>query len=106
VPVTWTGDRNTAYREIQKAVSGRKPRNLHIAAGPELVFWLACLGTGRARISSPSLGLDWSIPCGTRLDPQSISFSPTTAITAGRKVLVRVSATPGARWEVRVDAPA
>ncbi|TVZ03202.1 hypothetical protein EAS64_22465 [Trebonia kvetii] len=105
VPATWSGYRNTVYREIQKAVTGKKPRNLHITAGPDLVFWLACLGTGRARLKSPSLGLDWSIPCGTRLDPQSINFSPTTGIATGRKVLVLVTATPGARWEVRVDAP-
>lgn len=105
VPVTWTGYRNAAYRAIQKAVSGRKPRNLHIPAGPELVFWLGCLGTGTATLQSPSLGLDWSVPCGTRFEPQSITFSPTTAITDGRKVLVLVSATPGARWKVRVDAP-
>jgi hypothetical protein len=105
VPATWSGYRNTVYREIQKAVTGKKPRNLHITAGPDPVFWLACLGTGRAKLKSPSLGLDWSIPCGSRLDPQSINFSPTTGVAAGRKVLVLVTATSGARWEVRVDAP-
>jgi len=105
VPATWSGYRNTGYRQIQKAVTGTKPRNLHIKAGPDLVFWLGCLGTGRAKLKSPSLGLDWGINCGTRVDPQSINFSPTTGITAGREVLVFVGATPGSRWEVRVDAP-
>jgi hypothetical protein len=106
MPATWTGYRATVYREILWSVSGKKPRSLHIPAGPDLVFWLACLGAGRAMLKSQALGLDWSIPCGPRLDPQSVNFSPTTAITAGRKVLVVVSATPGASWEVRVDAPA
>ena len=105
VPATWSGYRNIAYRQVQKAATGSKPRNLHVPAGPDLVFWLGCLGAGSAKLKSPSLGLDWSIPCGTRVDPQSINFSPTTAITAGRVVLVLVTATPGARWEVRVDAP-
>jgi hypothetical protein len=105
VPATWSGYRNTVYRQIQKSVTGTKPRNLHITAGPDLVFWLACLGTGRAKLKSPSLGLNWSIKCGTRFDPQSINFSPTTGINTGRKVLVWVAATPGSRWEVRVDAP-
>jgi hypothetical protein len=106
VPAKWTGYRGTVYREIQQPVSGKKPGRLHVAAGPDLVFWLACLGSGSATLKSPGLGLNWSVNCGTRLDPQSVNFSPTTAITAGRKVLVLVSATPGARWEVRVDAPA
>lgn len=105
VPATWSGYKNTAYRQIQKAATGKKPRNLHITAGPDLVFWLGCLGAGSATLKSKSLGLHWSIRCGTRFDPQSVNFSPTTAITAGRAVLVLVSATPGARWEVRVDAP-
>jgi hypothetical protein len=105
VPATWSGYRNTAYRQIQKAVTGTKPRNLHIPAGPDMVFWLGCLGAGRAKLKSPSLGLAWSINCGTRLDPQSINFSPTTGISAGREVLVLVAATPGARWVVRVDEP-
>ena len=105
VPATWSGYRNVAYRQVQKAATGSKPRNLHVPAGPDLVFWLGCLGAGSARLKSPSLGLDWRVPCGTRFDPQSINVSPTTAITAGRMVLVLVTATPGARWEVRVDAP-
>ncbi len=105
VPATWSGYNAAAYRQVQKAVTGKKPRNLHITAGPDLVFWLGCLGAGSATLKSPSLGLDWSIRCGTRTDPQSVNFSPTTGIAAGRKVLVLVTATPGARWEVRIDAP-
>ena len=105
VPATWSGYHSTGYRQVQKAVTGKKPRNLHITVGRDLVFWLGCLGTGNATLKSPGLGLDWSIRCGTRPDPQSVNFSPTTGISAGRKVLVLVTATPGACWEVRVDAP-
>ena len=49
-----------------------------IAAGPDLVLWLGRLGTGSAKLTSAPLGLSWSVQCGSRVDPQSITFSPTT----------------------------
>ena len=105
VPATWSGYRSIAYEQVQKAVAGTKPRNFHITAGPDLVFWLGCLGTGEAKLKSAALGLSWEIQCSSRLDPQAISFSPTTQIADGTAVKVLVTVTKGAIWEVRIDAP-
>ena len=105
VPTAWNGNNNTVYKTLLKAVTGLKPREFHITVGSDMVFWLSCLGKGTARVSNAEMGLNWSVACGTGDDPSAVDFSPTGAVV-GSKVKLLVTATPGARWEIRIDVPA
>jgi hypothetical protein len=103
----WTGPEDKAYEPILGPRSGSGARRFSIGAEAHLAFWFGCIGTGSARLSSPGLGLGWSIPCDASTDPEGITFTPTTHATPGRKVTLSISVTAPAtsHWELRVDAP-
>jgi hypothetical protein len=93
------------YQMVVKSKAGTAPRKFGFTARPSMVFWLNCIGTGSARLASPAIGLAWGIPCGHGAEPAGITFTPPPA-TLGKPVKVLVTASPGSRWEVRVDEPA
>ena len=105
VPASWNGQDEVAYIIAVKAKTGTKPRKFGITAKPSLVFWLNCIGTGSAHLTSPAIKLKWGIPCGNGADPEGITFRPPHA-AQGKQVKVLVTASAGARWAVRIDAPA
>jgi hypothetical protein len=104
---SWTGNDNKEYKPILGPRSGSGARRFSIGAEAELAFWFGCIGTGSARLSSPAIGLSWSIPCDASTDPEGIMFTPTTHAIPGRKVTLSISVTAPAasQWELRVDAP-
>jgi hypothetical protein len=104
VPTVWDGYNNVQYTMVLKAVTGARPREFHITVGSDMMFWLSCIGTGTAMVISEDMGLNWGVACGTGDDPSGIDFRPRGAVV-GSKVKVLVTAPPGARWEIRIDAP-
>jgi hypothetical protein len=105
VPALWNGQGDVVYTMALKSKSGTTPRKFGITVRPSLVFWLNCIGTGTARLTSPGIGLKWGIPCGNGADPQGITFTPPRA-AQGKQAKVLVTASSGSRWEVRIDEPA
>jgi len=98
------GATNIEYTTIATTITGRTPRQVHIIVASHLVLWLGCAGkTGSAVMTSPPMGLRWTVPCGTSGDPEGIEFTPKKAIGKTVKILVTAPAT--AKWEARVDAP-
>ncbi|MGD0702146.1 MAG: hypothetical protein ABSA02_19965 [Trebonia sp.] len=107
VASSWTGNDGKTYEPILGPRSGSGARRFSIGAEADLAFWFGCIGTGSARLSSPGIGLGWSIPCDAGTDPDGIMFTPTTQASPGRKVTLSISVTAPAtsQWELRVDAP-
>lgn len=104
VPAQWNGEDDVLYAMAVKSTSGTTPRKFAVTVKPSMVFWLNCIGVGDARLTSPVIGLKWGIPCGNGADPQAITVAPPPA-AQGKPVKVLVTASAGARWEVRVDEP-
>lgn len=102
VPSKWPGERGKDYTMVVKPKTGTTPRKFGFAATSSVVFWLNCIGTGTARLSSPAIRLNWGVPCGTGADPAGITVTPPHA-SQGTKVKVLVTSPPGTRWEIRVD---
>jgi hypothetical protein len=105
VPASWNGKDEMVYIMVVKAKTGTMPRKFGVTVKPSLVFWLNCIGTGSAHLTSPAINLKWGVPCGDGADPEGITFRPPHA-AQGKPVKVLVAASAGARWEVRIDAPA
>jgi hypothetical protein len=108
-PKTWNLSVGPAYTAIFGPLSGKtsgsgtKKKTFTITGQPDLVFWLGCLGTGTARLSSPDMTLDWTVPCGVNRTPGGINVNPTHA-PAGKKVTVVLTVTAGSSWSLRIDA--
>jgi hypothetical protein len=102
VPASWVGQGNAVYKMVVKAKSGVAPRKFGVTAKSSMVFWLNCIGTGGARLSSPGIGLNWGVPCGDGSNPQGLTFRPPRA-AQGKPIKVLVTASPGSRWEIRID---
>jgi hypothetical protein len=105
VAASWNGQGEVVYVMVVKAKTGTTPRKFAVTAKPSLVFWLNCIGTGSAHLTSPAINLKWGIHCGDGADPEGITFRPPHA-AQGKPVKVLVTASAGARWEIRIDAPA
>jgi hypothetical protein len=103
VPTKWAGAGGKDYTAAVKAKTGTTPRKFSLTAAPSLVFWLSCIGTGTARLTSPAISLNWGIPCGSGDDPSGITITPPRA-AQGTSVKVEVTSPPNTRWEVRIDA--
>jgi hypothetical protein len=101
----WNGLDNVDYVMVVKAKTGTKPREFGITASSSMVFWLSCIGTGTARLTSPAINLKWGVPCGNGADPQGLTYRPPQA-TVGKEIKVLVTAPAGGRWEIRIDEPA
>ena len=104
VAASWSGADMVVYHMVVKSKSGTKPREFGFTARASMVFWLNCIGTGTAHITSPAIDLKWGVPCGTGDDPAGLTFKPPRA-AQGKLVKVLVTAPAGARWEVRIDEP-
>jgi hypothetical protein len=105
VPAVWNGKDYRSYEMVVKPKAGVKPHNVRFIARQDLVFWLNCIGAGSATLTSSDIRFHWSVPCGSGADPAAVNFSPRAA-AVGHAVNVLVTASPGARWEVRVDRAA
>jgi hypothetical protein len=102
VPAVYQGKFNLVYQEIQKAKTGTSKRNFRVILRSDMVFWLNCIGKGKAQLASPGIGLKWDMPCGDGTSPGGINFTPkAAAVGHGDDILVTV--THGSRWEVRID---
>ena len=102
VPETYTGLGNNVYTQVQKPQTGTAPGGFHVKVRPDMVFWLNCMGRGIAQMSSPGIGLKWSVPCDDGISPKSINFR-AKASAVGHEAFVVVSATRGSKWEFRID---
>jgi hypothetical protein len=105
IPAKWNGKDFRFYEALVKAKVSKKRHNFRIITQADMVFWLSCIGTGTAQFTSPALRFHWSVPCGDGADPAAVNFSPRAA-AVGHAVDVLVTASPGARWEARIDVPA
>jgi hypothetical protein len=103
VPAKWTGADGADYTMVIKAKTGTKKRKFSVVPTSSLVFWLGCIGKGTARIVSPKISLNWSVPCGSGTNPAGITFTPPSA-AVGTKVKVEVTSPPDTRWVFRADA--
>jgi hypothetical protein len=104
-PATWNLTVGPTYTAILGPLSGtERKKTFTITGRPNLVFWLGCLGTGTARLSSPDMTLDWRVQCGVNREPAAINVDPTHA-RPGKMVEVRLTVPAGDRWSFRVDAP-
>jgi len=88
---------------VVKAKTGTTPRKFSFTATSSVVFWLNCIGTGTARLTSPAMNVNWGVPCGTGADPAGITVTPPHAVR-GALVKALVTSPPGTRWEIRIDA--
>ena len=105
-PSRWNLTVGPTYSAILGPLSGggTKKKTFTITGAPDLVFWLGCLGTGTARLSSPDMTLDWIVQCGVDREPGGIIVNPTHA-PVGKKVTVHLTVPAGDRWSMRIDAP-
>ena len=104
-PDTYNGLGNNVYTMVQKATTGTKPGGFHFTVKPSMVFWLNCIGKGTATLSSPGIGLTWSVPCTDGSSPGGITFGPK-ASAVGHAALVLVTTTRNSKWEIRIDEAA
>jgi hypothetical protein len=105
VPDTYNGLGNNVYTQVQKPKTGTAPGGFHFTVKPSMVFWLNCIGRGTAQLSSPGIGLKWSVACGDGGSPAGITFRPK-ASAVGHVAFVLVTATRGSKWEFRIDEAA
>ena len=101
-PTTYNGLGNSVYTQVQKPQTGTAPGGFHFTVKPDMVFWLNCIGRGTAQMSSPGIGLKWSVACGDGGSPAAITFRPK-ASAVGHVAFVLVTATRGSKWEFRID---
>jgi len=101
-PATYNGLDNSVYTMVQKATTGTAPGGFHFTVKPSMVFWLNCIGRGTATLSSPGIGLKWSVPCNDGSSPGGITFRPK-ASAVGHVAFMLVTTTRGSKWEVRID---
>jgi hypothetical protein len=101
-PDTYTGLGNSVYTMVQKPQTGTQPGGFHFTVKTSMVFWLNCIGKGAATLSSPGIGLKWSVPCTDGTSPGGITFSPK-ASAVGHRAFAVVTATRASKWEVRID---
>ena len=101
-PNTYNGLGNSVYTQVQKPQTGTAPGGFHFTVKPDMVFWLNCIGRGAAQMSSPGIGLKWSVACGDGGSPAGINFR-AKASAVGHMAFVVVSATRGSKWEFRID---
>ena len=104
-PATYNGLGNSVYTMVQKPQTGIKPGGFHFTVKPSMVFWLNCIGKGTATLSSPGIGLKWSVRCSDGTSPTGITFRPK-ASAVGHVAFVVVSATRTSKWEIRIDEAA
>ena len=105
VPATYNGLGNNVYTQVYKATTGTDPGGFHFTVKTSMAFWLNCIGRGTALLSSPGIGLKWSVPCGDGGSPSGITFRPK-ASAVGHLAFVLVTTTRGSKWEVRIDEAA
>ena len=105
VPATYNGLGNNVYTQVYKATTGTAPGGFHFTVKTSMAFWLNCIGRGTALLSSPGIGLKWSVPCGDGGSPSGITFRPK-ASAVGHLAFVLVTTTRGSKWEVRIDEAA
>ena len=104
-PKTWNLTVGPTYTAILGPLSGGGAKHAFTITGhSDLVFWLGCLGTGDARLTSPDMTLAWTVECGVNREPAGINVDPTH-VPVGKKVTVDLSVPAGARWSLRIDAP-
>jgi hypothetical protein len=101
----YNGLDNSVYTMVQKGKTGSLPAEFHFTVKPSMVFWLNCIGKGTAQLSSPGIGLQWSVPCGDGTSPGGITFRPK-ASAVGHLASVLVTATRQSHWEIRIDVAA
>ena len=101
-PETYAGLGNIVYTQVQKPQTGTAPGGFHFTVKTSMVFWLNCIGRGTAQVSSPGIGLSWSVPCGDGGTPAGITFRPK-ASAVGHVAFALVTATRESRWEFRID---
>jgi hypothetical protein len=101
-PTRWNGLNDKVYVTVVKPKTGTAKHEFRVTVRSEMVFWLSCLGAGKAQLSSAAIDLKWEIPCGNGDDPVAINVEPKADVI-GHVINVLVAATKGARWEVRVD---
>jgi hypothetical protein len=101
-PNTYNGLGNSVYTQVQKPKTGTAPGGFHFTVKTSMVFWLNCIGRGTAQLSSPGIGLKWSVPCGDGGSPTGLTFRPKGS-AVGHVAFVLVTATRGSKWEVRID---
>ncbi len=104
-PTVYNGLEDSVYRQVQKPQTGTQPGGFHVTLRPSMVFWLNCKGKGAATLSSPGIGLKWSVPCDDGTSPGGITFRPQ-ASAVGHVAFVLVTATRHSKWEFRVDEAA
>jgi hypothetical protein len=97
-PDTYAGLGNNVYTQVQKPQTGTAPGGFHFTVRSDMVFWLNCIGRGAAQLSSPGIGLKWSVACDDGISPKSINFRAKASAA-----FVVVSATRGSKWEFRID---
>ena len=102
VPETYNGLGNNVYTQVQKPQTGTAPGGFHVKVRPDMVFWLNCMGRGTAQLSSPGIGLKWSVPCDDGISPKGINFRAKPS-AVGHMAFVLVTATHGSKWEIRID---
>jgi hypothetical protein len=94
---------NLAYKAGVGVLTGTGPRNVTTKVAASMVLWLGCGGTaGSATMTSPDMGLNWSVPCGSTGDPRGIEFQARQGV--GQIVKILVTAPTSAVWEIRIDA--
>lgn len=105
VPQVYNGLANNVYTQVQKPQTGTAPGGFHVTVKLNMVFWLNCIGKGTATLSSPGIGLKWTVPCNDGSSPGGMNFRPK-ASAVGHVAFVLVSATRQSKWEIRIDAAA
>ena len=102
VPTSWSGQDSVVYEMVVKAKTGTAPREFGVKTTSSMVFWLNCIGSGSAHLTSPAIGLKWGMRCGNGDDPAGLTFRVPRA-AQGKKVIALVAVSAGSRWEVRID---
>lgn len=103
VSPSWNGLDNVKYGVEVNTRTGTKPEQFDFTTKSSMVFWLNCIGAGASHLTSPAIGLRWGVPCGNGADPQGLTYTPPAA-ARGKQASVLVTASAGARWEIRIDA--
>jgi hypothetical protein len=102
VPASWNGKDGVIYKMVVKAKTGTTSREFGLTAKSSMVFWLNCIGKGKAQLASPAINLKWDVSCGNGQSPGGITFAPPHA-ALGKQIKVLVTVSRNSRWEVRID---
>jgi len=101
-PTRWNGLDDKVYATVVKPKTGTGKHEFKLTVATGLVFWLSCIGTGKAQLANGAIDLKWEVPCGNGDDPAAINVEPKASVI-GHTINVLVTVTKGARWEVRID---